>query len=35
MKIYLMTDMEGVAGILTHNDWVLPSGAFTIRGAGF
>lgn len=25
MKILIMTDMEGVAGVLNHDDWVLPS----------
>lgn len=24
MKIYMMTDLEGVAGVLNRNDWVLP-----------
>jgi len=32
MKIYLMTDMEGVAGILNHDDWVLPTGRFYDQG---
>jgi D-amino peptidase len=32
MKIYLMTDMEGVAGILNHADWVLPTGLFYLQG---
>lgn len=32
MKIFLMTDMEGVAGILNHDDWVLPSGRFYDQG---
>ena len=26
MKIMIMTDMEGCAGILNHDDWVLPGG---------
>ena len=26
MKMMIMTDMEGVAGILNHDDWVLPAG---------
>jgi len=32
MKIYLMTDMEGCAGILNHDDWVLPSGRYYDAG---
>lgn len=32
MKIYLMTDMEGCAGILNHDDWVLPSGRYYEKG---
>ncbi len=32
MKIMLMTDMEGVAGILNHDDWVLPGGRFYDKG---
>lgn len=32
MKIFLMTDMEGVAGILNHDDWVLPAGRFYDKG---
>lgn len=32
MKIYLMTDMEGCAGILNFNDWVFPGGRYYDRG---
>ena len=32
MKLYIMTDMEGCAGILNHDDWVLPSGRFYDAG---
>ena len=32
MKLYLMTDMEGCAGILNHDDWVLPTGRFYDAG---
>ena len=32
MKIILMTDMEGVAGVLNHDDWVLPGGRFYDQG---
>lgn len=32
MKIYIMTDMEGCAGILNHDDWVLPTGRFYDAG---
>ena len=32
MKIYIMTDMEGCAGILNHDDWVLPTGRFFDTG---
>ena len=32
MKIHLMTDMEGCAGILNHDDWVLPAGRFFDAG---
>jgi D-aminopeptidase len=32
MKILLMTDMEGVAGMLNHDDWVLPAGRFYDKG---
>lgn len=32
MKIMLMTDMEGVAGILNHDDWVMRSGPYYEKG---
>ncbi|HOF89992.1 MAG TPA: M55 family metallopeptidase [Armatimonadota bacterium] len=32
MKILIMCDMEGVAGILNHDDWVLRGGQFYERG---
>ncbi len=32
MKILIMTDMEGVAGILNHDDWVIPEGQFYAKG---
>lgn len=32
MKILIMTDMEGVSGVLNHDDWVLPSGRFYFKG---
>ncbi len=32
MKIYLMTDMEGCAGILNSVDWVLPQGRWYAKG---
>ena len=32
MKILIMTDMEGVAGVLNHDDWVLPGGRFYDKG---
>ncbi len=32
MKVLLMTDMEGVAGVLNHDDWVQPSGRFYDKG---
>lgn len=32
MKIMVMTDMEGVTGILNHNDWVVPAGRFYDKG---
>ena len=28
MKIYIMTDMEGCAGMVNHDDWVMPDGRF-------
>jgi len=32
MKIYLMTDMEGVAGILNSEDWCQPTGRYYDQG---
>ena len=32
MKIYIMTDMEGCAGILNHDEWVLGTGRFYDKG---
>ncbi len=32
MKIMIMTDMEGVAGVLNHDDWVLRPGRFYDKG---
>ena len=32
MKILIVTDMEGVAGVLNHDDWVLPDGRFYSKG---
>lgn len=32
MKIYLMTDMEGVAGILSFEDWCVPGGRYYEKG---
>ncbi len=32
MKILIMTDMEGVSGVLNHDDWVLPNGKFYEKG---
>lgn len=32
MKIMLMTDMEGVAGVLNHDDWVMRTGQFYEKG---
>ena len=32
MKILIMTDMEGVAGVLSHDAWVLPDGKFYDEG---
>ena len=32
MKIYIMTDMEGCAGIMNHDEWVLPTGRFFDKG---
>jgi len=35
MKIGIMTDMEGVAGIINYEDWVLPGGRYYERGKEF
>lgn len=32
MKIMIVTDMEGVAGIRNHDDWVLPGGKCYVQG---
>ena len=32
MKVYIMTDMEGVCGILNHDEWVIHSGRFYDKG---
>ncbi len=32
MKILIATDMEGVAGVLNHDDWVMPEGRFYDKG---
>jgi len=32
MKVMVMTDMEGCAGILNHDDWVMPEGRFYAEG---
>ena len=32
MKIMVFTDMEGVAGVLNHDDWVLQTGRFYDKG---
>jgi D-amino peptidase len=34
VKVYLMTDMEGVCGVRDHDGWVVPSGAFYAEGRG-
>ena len=35
MKIMIMTDMEGCAGILNHDDWVLPTSRYYEKGKLF
>jgi len=35
MKIAIMTDMEGVAGMINIEDWVLPTGSYYERGKAF
>jgi D-amino peptidase len=32
MKIMIITDMEGCAGILNHDDWVIPEGRYYEKG---
>ncbi len=32
MKIFLMTDLEGVCGVINHDDWVIPSGRYYEEG---
>ena len=32
MKIFIMTDMEGVCGVVNHDDWVLPTGRYYADG---
>jgi len=32
MKIYIMTDMEGVCGVIDHDTWVIPSGRYYDTG---
>jgi len=32
MKIYIMTDMEGVCGVVNHDDWVIPTGRYYADG---
>jgi len=32
MKIFIMTDMEGVCGVVNHDDWVLPTGRYFADG---
>lgn len=32
MKIYVMTDMEGVCGVVNHDDWVTPQGRYYAEG---
>lgn len=34
MKIYVMTDMEGVCGVINHDDWVMPDGRYYDEGRG-
>lgn len=35
MNIMIMTDMEGAAGVLNHDDWVMRSGLFFAKGQRF
>jgi len=32
MKILIVTDMEGCAGVLNHDDWVMPAGRYYEKG---
>ena len=32
MKIYIMTDMEGVCGVVSHDEWVTPQGRYYEEG---
>lgn len=32
MKLYIMTDMEGVCGVIDHDTWVVPSGRYYDMG---
>lgn len=32
MKIYIVTDMEGVCGVMDHDDWVMPQGSYYDAG---
>jgi D-amino peptidase len=32
MKIFISTDMEGVCGVINHDDWVLPTGRYYDEG---
>lgn len=32
MKIYMMTDMEGVCGVVSHDEWVTPQGRYYEEG---
>jgi len=32
LKIYIMTDMEGVCGVVNHDDWVVPGGRYYEEG---
>ena len=32
MKIYIMTDMEGVCGVVSYDDWVTPTGRYYEEG---
>lgn len=32
MKIFIMTDMEGVCGVINHDDWVMPTGRYYEEG---